>query len=119
MQRPTEFSKTDEKLFTIEITMTDGVFVKLMGIPRAEMYVSQHTHTYDHSSFVAKGSVMVWVGDDTEGTVFHARQAILIKAHTAHLFMSLEDDTQVYCIHNISRTGEVDVDHDNPFHLEP
>jgi len=81
----------------------DGVFIKEMRIPKSGTLVPQHSHEYDHTSFVAKGSVTC------EGKTYHAPFPIYIKAGVKHMFQSLEDDTLVLCIHNVSRAGHVEV----------
>jgi hypothetical protein len=92
----------------IEFHSADGVFVKQMYLKEADILVGQHSHTYEHLSMLARGSVRViqngkFIGD------FHAPAAINIPAHTKHMFLSLEPETIVYCIHNVSRDGEVSI----------
>jgi quercetin dioxygenase-like cupin family protein len=86
-----------------EYTAADGVFIKEMCIPKAGTLVPQHSHEYDHTSFVAKGAVIC------EGITYRAPYPIYIRAGVKHMFESLEDDTMVLCIHNVSRTGSVEV----------
>ena len=91
----------------VEIKMADGIFVKQMALPRKDMCVIQHVHKHDHTSMVATGAVRVWrngfyVGD------FKAPTGIMIVAGISHQMQALEDGTLVYCIHNISRSGEVE-----------
>lgn len=40
---------------------------------------------------------------------FTAPHFIFIPAHTKHRFQTLEDGTIMWCIHNISRTGAVEI----------
>lgn len=93
---------------SIEFYSTDGVFVKTMHIKHANVLVPQHSHEYDHLSMLAKGSVRVWRDGVILGD-FTAPVGIEIKARTKHKFLSLEPDTLVLCIHNVSRTGQVDI----------
>ncbi len=95
----------------------DGIEVLQMVIPVAKTFVPQHTHTYDHLSMLAKGSVVVWAGDVTLG-VFRAPAGITIRAGVKHLFQSLEDDTVIYCVHNTSRTGAIESVDDHHFQKE-
>ncbi len=104
----TELVRALEQPYGVEIHTTDGVFIKQMTIPRAGTLVPQHVHSYSHASMLAVGSVRVWkdgvlAGDEKAPT------AIEIAAGVAHLFQSLEDNTILYCIHNVSRTGKVDI----------
>ena len=90
-----------------EYEAADGVWIKEMCIPKAGTIVPQHSHAYDHTSYLAKGSVEV------EGHTYHAPFPIYIKAGVMHTFLSLQDDTLVLCIHNVSRTGAVQVAAEN------
>lgn len=81
----------------------DGIFIKEMRIPKAGTIVPQHSHKYDHTSFVASGSVTF------EGQTIEAPAALYIPAGKKHTFTSLVDDTLVLCIHNVGRTGGVEV----------
>lgn len=93
---------------SIEFHSADGVFVKMMHIKHENIFVPQHSHSYDHLSMLARGSVRVWKDDVLVGD-FTAPHGINIEAHKKHKFLSLEPNTIIYCIHNISRTGEVEV----------
>lgn len=92
----------------IELHMADDVFIKQMVIPRAGTYVPQHSHAYDHTSMLAKGSIRVWEDGQLTGD-FVAPTGIMIKRGVKHTFLSLEDGTIVYCIHNLSRADVVEV----------
>jgi mannose-6-phosphate isomerase-like protein (cupin superfamily) len=85
----------------IEWTTSDGIFIKGMIMKRKGTMVAQHSHEYYHTSLVAKGSVRVWEGEKFIGD-FKAPDAIKIPAKSKHRFQSLEDNTEVYCIHNMS-----------------
>jgi hypothetical protein len=95
--------------FGTEITTVDGIFIKEMHIPDQFTVVPQHSHRYDHTTMLAKGMVGMKTGDDHEWRVHVAPAAIFIKAGVKHTFQSLEPDTILYCIHNVSRTGHVEV----------
>jgi hypothetical protein len=86
-----------------EYLAADGVWIKEMRIPEKETLILQHSHAYDHTSFIAKGSVSF------EGIRVNAPYPIFIKAGVKHSFLTLEADTLILCIHNVSRTGEVEV----------
>jgi quercetin dioxygenase-like cupin family protein len=92
-----------------EFVCTDGVFIKQMHLKTAGTYVAQHSHKYSHHSMLARGSVHVWKNEKFFAA-YHAPCAILIEAGCKHTFMSLEDETIVYCIHNVSRShGDVEI----------
>lgn len=86
----------------------DGVFIKQMYLEHADTLVPQHSHQYAHTSMLAKGSVRVWAGSELLGD-FKAPYPIFIKAREFHRFLSLEPDTLIYCIHNASRKGVVEI----------
>ncbi len=95
----------------------DGIEILQMVIPVAKTFVPQHTHTYDHLSMLAKGSVKVWTDGLVVG-IYIAPHGIVIKAGVKHLFQSLEDDTVIYCVHNTSRTGAIESVDDHHFQKE-
>jgi hypothetical protein len=91
-----------------EIYIADDIFTKQMHIKHEGMFIPQHSHSYEHMSMLAHGSVRVWQDGVFTGD-YVAPVGIKIPANVKHTFMSLEPDTIIYCIHNISRSGEVDV----------
>jgi hypothetical protein len=91
-----------------EHTSVDGVFVKQMYLKDAGTLVPQHAHVFDHTTMLAVGSVRVWVDGVLQGD-FMAPAPLFIKAKVKHSFLSLEPDTLLYCIHNIKRTGTVQI----------
>lgn len=98
MEQPPDISFAEE----------DGIFIKQMYLREALTAVPQHAHEYDHVSMLAVGSVRVWTDGKLIGD-FKAPQPIVIKAKSKHTFLSLEPGTLIYCIHNISRSGKVDI----------
>ncbi len=82
----------------VEIHMADGIFIKQIWVRNSRTFVPQHVHAYDHTTMIARGSVYVW----TDGKLdrrYEAPTGLLIKAGIAHTFLTLEDDTVLYCIH--------------------
>lgn len=110
--QPVEFFAVEDQPPVVDIKMADGVFIKQMLIKKAGTFVPQHSHTYDHTSMLAVGAARVWEDGKLVGD-FIAPAGLLIKAHTKHTFQALVDGTIVYCIHNVSRTGIVDVDEEH------
>jgi len=84
----------------IEYTSEDGVFIKAMVLDKAGILVAQHSHEYSHTSLVGQGSVRVWKDEELLGD-FKAPANVFIEARCKHKFLSLEDNTKVYCIHNV------------------
>ena len=106
------FEELDEQPVTVEIKMADGIFIKSHHVHKAWTWMPQHSHTYDHTSMIARGAVRVWKDGWLLGD-FVAPKGILIAAGVKHMFVTLEDDTIIYCIHRIDRTGEVEIDAEN------
>lgn len=94
--------------YGVETITTDGVFIKQMFIRNAGTCVPQHAHVWDHTSLLAKGSVFCWK-DGKLDQRYEAPAAILVKAGVKHMFQSLEDDTILYCIHNLHSEDKVAV----------
>lgn len=90
----------------VTVSEADGVHVAQIHIPAEGTYVPQHSHVYDHTTMLAVGKVRIWVEGDLVGD-FEAPRAIKIPAEKKHTFLSLTDGVVFYCIHNISRTGQV------------
>lgn len=93
---------------SVEHRTNDGVIAKTMHIPRKHVIVPQHSHEFDHTTVIAQGSVRAWCDGEFLGD-FHYPQSLTIRAGTKHMFLSLEDNTVLICIHNVSRTGAIQV----------
>lgn len=93
---------------SIEYHTADGVMVKTMAIKHKDVMVPQHSHEHDHLTVIAAGSVRAWCDDELLGDFF-APASLEIPAGTKHRFLSLEPNTMLMCIHNISRTGQVQI----------
>jgi quercetin dioxygenase-like cupin family protein len=97
-----------EQPVQVDFHTADQVFVKQMVVKRAGTFIPQHSHCYDHTTMVATGRVAVWVDGEPLGN-FTAPAALLMRSGTKHLFETLEDNTTLYCIHNLSHGGAVQV----------
>lgn len=86
----------------------DGIGVMQWSFPDAGTVVPQHAHAYDHLTMLATGGVAVWV-DGTKTGEFKAPTGITIKAGVSHTFKTLAPGTTFYCIHNVERTGRIEV----------
>lgn len=87
----------------VEWTTPDGVFIKGVFMDKKFLLVAQHSHEYAHTSLLVKGSLRVWKDEVYVGD-FCAPCTIDIEAKTKHRFLSLEEGTALYCIHNVSQT---------------
>ena len=104
---PSDFEESEQP-DSVEFQLADGIFVKSGHFARAGRIVPQHAHEHDHSSFIATGGALAWSGDEFLGT-FDAPCSIFIKAKVKHTFKTTKDNTLILCIHNVSRTGLVDI----------
>lgn len=103
-----DFSKALEQPPVVEFSTADEVFIKQMLIAKAGTYIPQHSHLYDHTSMLAVGAIKVW--EDGVLTGEHvAPKPLLIKKGVKHTFQALVDGTLVYCIHNLSHSGVVEI----------
>lgn len=85
---------------SVEFHTADGVFIKQTHIRNHSTILPQHAHTHDHTTAVAAGSVFLWK-DGKLDRQYAAPSMILIRAGVWHTFMTLEDDTVLYCIHRL------------------
>lgn len=97
-----------EQPYGVEIRMADGIFIKQITVPLAMTLIPQHAHTYDHTSMIAVGTFRVWKDGALVGDV-SAPTGLLIAAGIKHAFLSLTAGATLYCIHNVSRTGEMEI----------
>ena len=80
--------------------MPNGLFVKKLLIAKAGTYVPQHAHKSDHTTWLRKGLIRLWINGIFRG-VRSAPSNIYIEAAIKHTFQSLVDDTEMYCIHRL------------------
>jgi hypothetical protein len=90
----------DGQPYGVEIHMSDDIFLKQMVVAHAGTYIPQHSHTYEHTTMVATGSIRVWEDGKLSGD-FTAPTGLMIKAGVKHTFLTLEPHTVLYCIHNM------------------
>ena len=92
------FDRECEEGFTIEkfFHESDGLVSMEMHIP-AGISVGKHVHNYSHLSVLAKGKVIVVVGD-AEGVVVDAPHCLTVTANIPHEIHALTDAVW-YCIH--------------------
>lgn len=105
---PVELLPPEEQPPVVEFFLQDDIFVKQMVVAKKGTYIAQHAHEYSHIYMLALGSCRVWCGDEPPKD-FCAPCGIPIPAKTKHWFLALTDGMIGYCIHNASRTGEVQV----------
>lgn len=104
--------RLEEQPETRDWFSADGVGVKMTHAKKGGTILPQHSHPYAHLSMIASGAVRVSCEGKHVGD-FEAPAGIEIEAHKKHLFMTLEDDTVIYCIHNVSRHGGFDIEEEH------
>jgi quercetin dioxygenase-like cupin family protein len=85
-----------------------NLFVLQISVASAGTLVPQHSHVFDHVTFLAAGSVRLHrLG--VEPMAYAAPVAIHIPAFVKHAFETLTDGVTLLCIHDVSATGRIDV----------
>jgi hypothetical protein len=79
------------------IGVVANLWSKQMHFKKAGDTEIGHSHTFDHLTLLAAGSLKVTV--ENISTNFKAPQMIYIKTGKEHELVALEDNTVAYCIH--------------------
>lgn len=87
--------------------VSGNIFIRQMTFGALGTVVDGHSHNFDHTTYVIRGSVLVerLAADGTveASVVKTARQGynwVLIKAGHKHRLTSLEEDTEAHCIYS-------------------
>ena len=81
----------------VKLGCVANLFSRMMEFKKAGDVEVGHTHTFDHLTLLASGSVKVTIeGNVTE---FKAPHMIYIHKDKVHEIEALEDNTIAYCIH--------------------
>ncbi len=103
----------EEQPMEEDIRTADGIFIKRVAALEAGTYLPQHAHVWDHTTLLTNGRIEVWQGSLVDwvgaATIYQAPAAIFIKAGVKHLFRILEDNTVLWCIHNLKGAQAVEV----------
>ena len=76
-----------------------NIFAKRILLPKKGDATIGHSHTFDHMTLVARGSVEISVlGKESKRYV--QDEIILIEAGLHHSIIALEDNSALYCIHD-------------------
>jgi mannose-6-phosphate isomerase-like protein (cupin superfamily) len=84
---------------TLNHYLIDGVYIKPFVAKKTGTFMGQHSHTYDHATFVSSGSIRVFIDGEAMGD-YEAGEVITIRAGKKHVLLALEDNTVAACIHN-------------------
>lgn len=87
---------------------TDGVWVARIEIAAEGTWSPMHSHAHPHMTLVERGSVQVHTGNEAP-RIITAPAAITIPARQRHLFLTLEDNVVLLCIHSTARSGSVEI----------
>lgn len=98
-------SLKDQPLENIQIVC--GIYFRSILLEVPDLIVPQHSHGHDHATYVASGGTRVWVNGEYKGD-FKAGEAIEIKADQKHLFMSLEPNTRLTCVHDLNSAALIE-----------
>jgi quercetin dioxygenase-like cupin family protein len=106
MHTVSEFKEKYEGVFETDLGIvhhfSSGTYAKQMRLPKGFTALS-HSHTFDHLSILAKGSVVVKT--DTTSIEYIAPACLTIEKNMNHSIYALEDVVW-FCIH---ATDETDV----------
>lgn len=90
----------------VQIGCVANLFSRMMHFSKAGDLEMGHTHSFDHLTLLAAGSLKVTV--DGVETVFKAPHMIYIHKDKRHELVALEDNTVAYCIHALRDENGVD-----------
>ena len=74
-----------------------NLFVSPQPMEKKGDEIGGHTHYFDHVSFLVKGSVEVFV-EGHEPKVLIGPTFVIIRKHTRHRIVALEDNTEWFCV---------------------
>lgn len=94
--------------YGIEIYEADGIWLKQMVFAKADVWVPQHSHAYDHLTMLVTGAIKVWK-DGVFDAEYRAPVGIHIKAGVKHLFHVIEVPTVIWCVHNLHGAAAVEI----------
>ncbi|HEV2097706.1 MAG TPA: hypothetical protein VGR45_02135 [Stellaceae bacterium] len=96
-----------EDLYGVEIREADGIYLRQITIPQAGSLIPQHAHKYDHLTMLVKGEIYVAYADQCE---WHkAPAAIHIRKDTKHTFLSVTNDVEIWCVHNLRNSQDPEI----------
>ena len=74
-----------------------NLYVSPQPMERKGDEIGGHTHYFDHVSFLVRGSVEVFV-EGHEPKILVGPTFVIIRKHTRHRIVALEDNTEWYCV---------------------
>lgn len=98
------------------VSAVDGVAIQAGRFAKG-VHIPQHAHRYAHMTFIGHGAVDAWCDGVYMGR-YAAFGGIIIAAHKKHTFVTLEENTVIICVHNASRTGDIEIEEEHLLVLE-
>lgn len=95
--------------------VSGNVYIRQIPMPKKGMIIHGHTHNFDHTTIIFKGSVHI-KAELPNGKIidkdFKSPSYCLIRAEVKHEITSLEDNTEFWCVYS-HRTpkGEVSIEY--------
>ena len=102
---------------SVEIKLTDDLFIKTATVADAWTIIPTHAHRYDHVTLLAYGSMRVEADGMALGD-FTGPVGILIKAGVKHTMTTLTPGVVFACIHALHGTEAVEIDEMHVLELE-
>lgn len=86
--------------------ISGNIYIREMALEKAGDIVNGHTHNFDHTTYVVRGSVLVESLNE-DGTVKQSaikraqdgQNWVLIKAEVKHRITALEDNCMAHCVY--------------------
>ena len=95
-----QMSTLEEQILATRHYIGGGVYAKEWQPLKKGEEIEQHSHNFDHLSYLASGVVSVEVEGEQQ-QVYTGPTALLVKAHKKHKIRSLTPDVLWLCIHSI------------------
>jgi len=87
--------------------ISGNIFIREMSLQKKGDIVQGHTHNFDHTTYVVRGSVLIEslnpdgsVKQSAIKTAKDGKNWVLIKAEVCHKITALEDNTMAHCIYS-------------------
>lgn len=90
----------------IKIGCVANLYSRLMHFEKAGDTELGHTHSFDHLTLLASGSLKVTANN--KETIFYSPNMIYIHKDVRHELVALEDNTVAYCIHALRDGNQTD-----------
>lgn len=82
-----------------------GIYFRSTLLSKGDI-ITQHTHDYDHATYVGSGAARLFINDIKSGDI-QAGHAVKIAANTRHHFEALEPNTRLVCVHDVASAESI------------